>query len=76
MIRHLQKSDSEITITVDGQPRLVVMSFDKYDGLMETLDIMSDPALVKDIEEGIKDIEEGRVVSWEDAKKELRSLNL
>ena len=69
VIKHLQKSDNEITITVDGQPSLVVMSFEKYDGLIETLDIMSNPQMVKDIEEGIKDIEEGRIVSWEELRK-------
>jgi len=71
VIKHLQKSDNEITITVDGQPSLVVMSFEKYEGLMETLEIMSDPQMVKDIEEGIKDIEAGRMTPWEEVKKEL-----
>lgn len=69
MIKHLQKSENEITITVDGEPRLVVMSFEKYDGLMETLEILSDPEMVKDIEEGLKDIEEGRTVPWDELRK-------
>ena len=36
---------------------------DKYDNMKETLDILSDPKLLKDIREGIEDIRKGKTVS-------------
>ena len=32
---------------------------------------MSDPWLVKDIDQAIKEVREGKTISWEDLKKEL-----
>ena len=36
---------------------------DKYESMEETLDILSDPKLLKDIREGIDDIRKGKTVS-------------
>ena len=41
----------------------ITISKDKYDSMEETLDIQSDPELLKDIREGIDDIRKGKIVS-------------
>jgi len=38
-----------VTITHEGHPAIVMMSVEEFEGWMETLEIMSDPELVKDI---------------------------
>ncbi|MBT5016953.1 type II toxin-antitoxin system Phd/YefM family antitoxin [Candidatus Peregrinibacteria bacterium] len=71
LIKALEQPDSEVVITVDSKPKIVMISYDEYEGLLETLDILSDPKAMKGIEEGEADIKAGRVVPWEDVKKEL-----
>lgn len=44
---------------------------EEIDSFIETLEILEDEELLKDIEKGIKDIEEGNVISFDDLVKEL-----
>lgn len=62
----------EYVITVNGVPAAVLMSAQEYESWKETMDILSDPELVKDIKEAEQDIAVGRVHDWEDVKKELK----
>ncbi len=50
---------------------LAVMPWDDYETLLETIDIMGDAELMKQIREGIKAIERGEVIPFEELKKEL-----
>ena len=38
---------------------------------METIEILSDPKILKDIEKAEEEIERGEYVSWDEVKKEL-----
>lgn len=60
------------TITVNGEPKAVVMSHEEYESLQETLDILSDPKALKEIKKAEKEIEDGKGQSWEEVKKELK----
>jgi antitoxin YefM len=64
-----------VAITHDGIPKVVVMSFEEYEGWQETMEIMADPELDRDIREGIKEMKAGKnnhdTVSFDDLKKEL-----
>ena len=62
----------EYIITVKGKPKAVLMSSEEFEGWKETNEILSDPGLVKAIKEGEDDIKAGRVITFEDLKKELR----
>ncbi|MFH1712866.1 MAG: type II toxin-antitoxin system prevent-host-death family antitoxin [Candidatus Jacksonbacteria bacterium] len=46
-------------LTERGRAKAVLMSADEFDSWQETLEIMSDPELMKDIKEAKKDIESG-----------------
>ena len=59
-----------VTITRQGRPPLIIMSQEEFEGWQETMEIMSDPELVKAIEEGKADMAAGRVISLEDLEKE------
>ena len=41
----------------------ITIQKDKYESMKETLDILSNPELLKDIREGINDIRNGKTVS-------------
>ena len=48
---------------------------EEIDSFIETLEILEDEELLKDIEEGIKDDEEGNVISFDNLLKDLRLEN-
>ena len=58
-------------ITIESDEPVVVITLEEYESLKETIEILSNPELMRDIRQGIKDFEEGRSISWEDIKKEL-----
>jgi len=54
-----QKSGEVFTLTEHGRPKAVIMSVDQFDSWQETLEIMGDEELMKDIKEVEKDIKSG-----------------
>lgn len=61
----------EYVITVKGKPAAILLSIDEYESLKETLEIMSDKELMKELKEAEEDIKAGRFQTWEEVKKEL-----
>lgn len=70
MLEKIEKESITITLTYHGKPKWVIMSGDEYEGLMETLDILSNEELMRDLREAEEDIKAGRVISFEELKKE------
>lgn len=68
LLRAASQPGKRITITLEGQDPVVLMSQDDLEGWLETLEVMSDPQLVKDIKEAEERQEWHK---WEDVKKEL-----
>lgn len=52
----------ELVITKHGRPAAVLIAHDEYEGLIETLNILSDPDAMAALEEAESDIEAGRLV--------------
>ncbi len=44
---------------------------EEIDSFIETLEILEDKELLKDIEEGIRDVKNGNIISFDDLVKEL-----
>jgi prevent-host-death family protein len=47
---------TEFVITRHGRPAVVLVSYDEYEGLVETLNILSDDDTVAAINEGLSDL--------------------
>lgn len=58
-------------ITKRGKPVAMMMSIDDYESLLETLSILSDPKLMKNIKQAQKEIRRGNVKSLAKVEKEL-----
>lgn len=69
MVKRANDNLEEFVISKDGKPQAVLMSHEEFESWKETLEIMSDPQLMKDIAQGEKDIKEGNVVSLDDLLK-------
>ena len=72
LVSNASKKLDEFVITVNGFPAAVLMSAKEYESWKETLEILSDPILMKAIRQGEEDVKKGRVYDWEEVKKELK----
>ena len=60
-----------VAATKDDEPVLALMSWDAYEGLLETLEIMSDPELVAAIRSSEADVAAGRFRTTDEVRREL-----
>lgn len=49
LIAGVQEREEEVVVTKNGRPAAVLVNVDEYSRLKETLDVLSDPALMKQI---------------------------
>jgi len=63
------------TLTIKSDKPMVLIPIEEYESLMETVEILSNPSLVRDIKQGLKDIEEGRTKKLSDLRREYRKHN-
>jgi PHD/YefM family antitoxin component YafN of YafNO toxin-antitoxin module len=57
------------TLTIKSDKPMVLIPVEEYDSLRETIEILSNPALIRDIKRGLKDIEEGRTVRLSELRR-------
>ena len=60
IIRKIESSDDTIAITKNGVPEAVLLSMSKFEGLVETLEVLSDETAMKSIRKSIKEAREGK----------------
>jgi antitoxin YefM len=64
--------DQIIAVTRRNKEVMAVMSWELYEGLLETLEVLSDPELIKQLRSAIEDVKAGRTHSLSDAHERLR----
>ena len=68
----LKEAENEVVqITQHNKPAVAVMSWNIYESLLETLEILSDPETLERLRQGEKDVEAGRVEDWEKVKSRM-----
>ena len=67
MVRKIKNSDDAIAITKNGVPEAVLISMDKFQGLMETLEILSDEKAMKSIRKSIRQADKNLWVDFDEA---------
>jgi antitoxin YefM len=70
LIRKIKDSDDAVAITKNGAPEAVLMSMEKFNGLLETLDILSDEKAMKSIKKSIKEAGKGAWLSFDEVSPE------
>jgi antitoxin YefM len=66
-----EEAPEAIAITRRGRPVLAVLPWDFYDGLVETLDILSDEQLMAALRQSLKEMEKGKLIPWDEVKSDL-----
>ncbi len=70
IIRKLESSDDTVAITKNGVPEAVVISMKTYEGLLETLQILSDENTMTSLRKSIKEAKEGKWLDFEEVFEE------
>ncbi len=66
LVKKIQQIHESIAITRNGKPAAVLLSIEEYESLLETLEILSDPELVKILRKSRKQLEAGQFVSHDE----------
>jgi PHD/YefM family antitoxin component YafN of YafNO toxin-antitoxin module len=69
-LEHEGESDV-IAVTRRGKPVLAVMPWELYEAVTETLEVLSDKGLTQELNKSIREMEAGKVIPWDKAKKDL-----
>ena len=62
-----------VAVTRRGKPVLAIMTWDDYQAILETLEVLSDDKAVAQLRRSIREVKEGKTVPWKDAKARLRA---
>jgi antitoxin YefM len=65
IVDEVATTGSEVTITLHGRPTAVILGHDEYESLIETLNILSDPATMDAIENAEAAMAAGDFVDFE-----------
>ena len=70
LVRKIKDSDDAIAITRNGVPEVVLISMNKFQGLLETLEILSDEKAMKSIRKSIREADKGMWVDLDQVMAE------
>ena len=66
LVRKIKDTDDTIAITKNGMPEVVLISMDKFQGLLETMEILSDEKAMKSIRKSIREADKGMWVDFDE----------
>ena len=67
VIKEMTAEESTITVTKNGMPVSVMMTPERYEGLLETIEILADPKVLKALAASARDFKARKVYSHKDA---------
>lgn len=67
----LTQEGTTVAITRSGKPVLAVMTWQHYEAILETLEILGDSHLLANLHFGIAESKSGQGLDWESAKQSL-----
>lgn len=69
-VKNMEKRSESIAITRNGHAVAVLLGLDDYEGLLETIEIMSDKKLLATLRKSRKEAETGKLIPHEKVWKE------
>ena len=70
LVRKIKDSDDTIAITKNGMPEVVLISMNKFQGLLETMDILSDETAMKSIRKSIREADKKMWIDFDEVTAE------
>ena len=50
VVKAVERREEEVIVTKNGQPAAIILNYDEFQRYKETVDVLSDPELMKQIE--------------------------
>ena len=63
IVKEMTDEDSTIAVTKNGVPVSVMMTPERYEGLLETIEILANPKIIKALSKSEKEFRSGKVYS-------------
>ena len=60
-----------VEVSKRGKPVLALLSFNLYESLVETLELLSDEAASEKLRRALRELEKGKTIPWNAAKVKL-----
>ena len=67
LVRQLGDTNDTIAITKNGIPEAVMLSMKKFEGFLETIDILADPEMMQQLKGSAQDVKAGRLIDLDEA---------
>ena len=67
----LADENRAVALTRRGKPVLAVMPWELFQSIVETMEIMGDPEMMEALRRGIRDVQEGNLVSLDEVVAQL-----
>jgi len=71
MVRQLDDTNDTIAITKNGVPKAVMLSMRKFEGLLETIDILADSDTMEQFKTSLEDVKKGRFVDMDEVFEDV-----
>lgn len=71
ILRDAEERGEEVLVTRNGRPCAVVVSAEEWETLLETIEILSDPEMMKKIDRALGERRVGRLLSHEEVWKKV-----
>ncbi len=68
----LNEERETVEVTNHGKPVLAILSWDLYEALEETVEILGNEELQSQLKESIRELKQGELIPWSEVKKRLQ----
>lgn len=69
----LEAHPATVAVTRRGKPVLAIMTWEDYEAILETLEVLSDEEAMDQLRQSIREVKEGKTVPWEEARARLKA---
>ncbi|MDO8691959.1 MAG: type II toxin-antitoxin system Phd/YefM family antitoxin [Dehalococcoidia bacterium] len=73
LLERLEARPATVAVTRRGKPVLAIMTWEDYEAILETLEVLSDEEAMDQLRQSIREAREGNSVSWEEARTLLNA---
>ncbi len=67
LVRQIHDTNDTIAITKNGVPEAVMLSMKKFEGFLETIDILADPEMMRQLKKSARNVKKDRLVDLDEA---------
>ncbi len=69
LVKHVNKHNDRVLISVGGQPKAVIMSMEDMESWEETMELMAIPGLLKSLKKSEEQFKKGQYITLEEFQK-------